>query len=279
VLDHAANSGTSRHPGFFGSDGRLSFEGETQLFKVAHLRNAYQKVGMYASATDGQRLGTLIPAFNPKTDAVRGFGFQHDGALATVDHFLTNVVFLRHPDPVPLTGPNGGSLPVNTHGIPFFADPVNPFNSASGISTEGILIRRQLEAFTLAFDSNFAPIVGQQLTLTAANSTSANPRLRLFVQRAAAGECDIIARGKLSRREVGFVYRNGWFYADTRSLLPLRLSGLRRLLGRVTDALTFTCVPPGSGMRLGIDRDVDGYADGDELQHRSDPSDPRSTPR
>jgi hypothetical protein len=28
--------------------------------------------------------------------------------------------------------------------------------------------------------------------------------------------------------------------------------------------LTFTCVPPGSGYRIGIDRDADGIADGDE---------------
>src|SRR4029450_12113402 len=30
--------------GFFGSAGRATFENETQEFKVAHLRNAYQKV-------------------------------------------------------------------------------------------------------------------------------------------------------------------------------------------------------------------------------------------
>jgi hypothetical protein len=28
--------------------------------------------------------------------------------------------------------------------------------------------------------------------------------------------------------------------------------------------LTFTCVPHGSGYRIGIDRDADGIADGDE---------------
>src|SRR5690606_16021021 len=33
--------------GFFGSDGRSSFEFETQLLKIPHLRNMYQKVGMF----------------------------------------------------------------------------------------------------------------------------------------------------------------------------------------------------------------------------------------
>jgi hypothetical protein len=29
-------------------------------------------------------------------------------------------------------------------------------------------------------------------------------------------------------------------------------------------AITFTCVPPGSGVRIGIDRDEDGVLDGDK---------------
>jgi hypothetical protein len=28
--------------------------------------------------------------------------------------------------------------------------------------------------------------------------------------------------------------------------------------------LTYTCTPPGSGQRIGIDRDLDGVLDGDE---------------
>jgi hypothetical protein len=33
-------------------------------------------------------------------------------------------------------------------------------------------------------------------------------------------------------------------------------------------ALTFTAVPPGSGVRIGLDRDLDGVLDGDD---RSEP--------
>jgi len=43
--------------------------------------------------------------------------------------------------------------------------------------------------------------------------------------------------------------------------------------------LTYTCVPPGSGVRIGLDRDEDGFLDGDELVAGSDPADPASTPR
>jgi hypothetical protein len=42
--------------------------------------------------------------------------------------------------------------------------------------------------------------------------------------------------------------------------------------------LTFTCVPPGSGGRIGIDRDGDGYGDSDETDAGSDPDDPGSIP-
>ena len=33
--------------GFFGTDGESSIEGEPQEFKIPHLRNLYQKVGMF----------------------------------------------------------------------------------------------------------------------------------------------------------------------------------------------------------------------------------------
>jgi thrombospondin type 3 repeat protein len=53
---------------------------------------------------------------------------------------------------------------------------------------------------------------------------------------------------------------------------------LQALVGSGTNALTFTCVPPGSGWRVGIDRDGDGYADGDELAAGTNPADPTSHP-
>src|SRR6185503_12284899 len=38
------------HRNPFGTDGLSSFEGEPQEFKIAHLRNIYQKVGMFATS-------------------------------------------------------------------------------------------------------------------------------------------------------------------------------------------------------------------------------------
>jgi hypothetical protein len=42
--------------------------------------------------------------------------------------------------------------------------------------------------------------------------------------------------------------------------------------------LTYTLVPIGTRTRLGIDRDLDGFRDRDELDAGSDPSDPTSVP-
>ena len=49
-------------------------------------------------------------------------------------------------------------------------------------------------------------------------------------------------------------------------------------LGGLGSEITVTGVPPGSGTRLGIDQDRDGYYDGDELDAGSNPGSPLSTP-
>jgi hypothetical protein len=41
---------------------------------------------------------------------------------------------------------------------------------------------------------------------------------------------------------------------------------------------TFTCVPPGDGLRSALDRDQDGFWNGDERAQGSDPADPASRP-
>ena len=42
------NPGTAA-PGFFGTTGRYVFDFNPELFKVPHLRNAYQKIGMFGN--------------------------------------------------------------------------------------------------------------------------------------------------------------------------------------------------------------------------------------
>lgn len=277
TLDRTGNTGASPHPGFFGTSGRLAFENESQIFKVPHLRNMYQKVGMYASSLDQvHAVASLIPPLNPAADAVKGFGYQHDGATATIEHFLSAFVFVQTTVPVNFAGVN--NIPPNPFGIPLFANPADPLNPANGISTAGLGLRRAMASYVLAFDTNMRPIVGQQTTLTSANGADVAARLALFEAQATAGNCDLVVRGNIGWRDAGFVYANGMFQADTTFLPPLTDAQLRGLVGRFTEALTFTCAPPGSGYRMGIDRDGDGYADADELAFGSDPANAQSTP-
>jgi len=250
VIDPNGNPGTAA-PGFFGTAGLSSFDFNPQLFKTPHLRNLYQKIGQFgAPPTFG------FPGVDNtfQGDQVRGFGFLNDGDLDTVFRFH--------------------------HGISFG----QAFNQGRGEGAfldgpAGELQRRQVEAFVLAFPTNFAPIVGQQITLTAASPASVGARVDLLRQRADAGECDLVAKTEIRDTEVGFLYTgSGLFRSDRRALPAINDATLRLLGSHAGRAITFTCVPPGSGERIGVDRDGDGAWDGDERDAHSDPGDPNSTP-
>lgn len=279
TLDPNANAEATPRKGFFGGDGRMSFEFETQLFKVPHLRNMYTKIGMFHSSPDTLQPGTIILQQHGPIDAVRGYGFQHDGSLGTLEHFFTAQVFLKAPAPVILS--DGTVVPPNPFGIPFI-DP-NTINNPGGpvlLEDGGFTLRRQLVAFMLAFDTNMAPAVGQQLTLTATNGATVGSRLDLLVARSTAGECDLVAKAATGwSPAVGYYLTGGQFRPDLSFFPSLTDLSLRALVNAgFYQSITYTCAPPGSGARVGIDRDNDGYADGDELWSGTNPANPNSHP-
>jgi hypothetical protein len=239
VIDPNANPGTEA-PGLFGTSGFSGFDFNPQLLKVPHLRNLYQKVGMFGNPANP---GFLSNDTGFKGDQVRGFGFLHDGSVDTVFRF--------------------------THGISFSELANGPGNNGIPDGPEGELQRRQLEAFILAFPTNLAPVVGQQVTLRT-SSAAVDSRIDLLRERAEAGECDLVAKAG----EDGFLYvGSGLFARDRRGQPPITAAALRSLA-----PVTYTCVPPGSGERVGVDRDGDGSWDGDERQAQTDPADPGSRP-
>jgi len=67
--------------------------------------------------------------------------------------------------------------------------------------------------------------------------------------------------------DAGFVYQSGLFRADSIWDSSLTLSQLVSRASSDDGEITFTCVPPGSGIRIGIDRDEDGILDADERKH------------
>jgi DNA-binding beta-propeller fold protein YncE len=238
---------TVERPGFFGSDGRATFENETQMFKVAHLRNLYQKVGMFGMAPEA----FVNSGDNAhKGDQIRGFGFLHDGSIDTVFRFFQATVFNN-------TGGNTGFT----------------------VDAAGDLERRDMESFMLAFDSNHRPIVGQQATLSPTSGVDADTRVDLILDRADAGECDAVVKGIVAGEDRGWVYDGaGQFSSDRAGDGVITEAALRALADTAGQELTFTAVPEGEGLRIGVDRDLDGFGDIDEVDGGSDPTDVGSLP-
>jgi DNA-binding beta-propeller fold protein YncE len=222
-------------PGLFGGTGLYEPGDAGQIFKIPHLRNLYQKVGMFGMISN--------PFANPfdsgafMGDQIRGFGFTHDGAMDTIFRFHGQLGFIE--DPI-----------------------LNPTGFAR--DEAGILERRQIESFVLAFDSNLAPIVGQQVTLTSANGGVAGPRIDLLLARAGVGECEVVVSGRVHQTAKGYLYNNGVFWPDKSSEAPLTDSALRQLAAEAGQELTYTCVPNGSGHRMALDRDLDGVLNRNE---------------
>jgi hypothetical protein len=245
--------------GHFGTDGFSSFEGETQDLKIPHLRNLYQKIGRFgfpnvAPAINAAGDATLPASGTFMGDQVRGFGFLHDGSVDTIFRFHNAQVF------------NNGFTTAN----------------CGGISPNAC--RRNVEQFMFAFDSDLAPIVGQQVTLTGSNGGTVGPRITLMLQRAVAGECDVVVKGILTGLERGWVCTGsgcggaGSFQSDRTGGAVLTDAQLRAQASTAGQELTYTAVPVGSGIRIGIDRDEDGFPDRTELDAGSNPADPASVP-
>ncbi len=141
-------------------------------------------------------------------------------------------------------------------------------------------IRRDLEKFLLSFDTGMAPAVGAQVTFLGSNDSdpATVARLDTLVGQANAGNCELVAKGRVSGQPRGWVYvgLDRW-RPDKQAERETTTAGLR-VLGGPGSEINFTGVPFGSGTRAGIDRDRDGFRDGDELDAGSDPGDPASTP-
>ena len=130
---------------------------------------------------------------------------------------------------------------------------------------------RNLEQFSLAFDTDLAPITGQQITLSSPPTAAETQRLDLLDARCKAPfeslilggavvECDLIAKGQVGGETRGWVHESGTTFRDDQGN-TISESSLRALA--VTEGpITFTAVPPGSGTRLGVNRDRDDFLDG-----------------
>jgi hypothetical protein len=137
------------------------------------------------------------------------------------------------------------------------------------------------EAAFNAFNAAFMALNGRDAPIPDADMQAFTDfALQILVARAMLGECELVAKVRLSDRERGFLFRtaSGRVISDDSAWPPLRDLALRLLAAATGRELTYTCAPTGSGRRMGLDADLDGHLDGDEDRAGSDPRDPSSVP-
>src|SRR5262245_39213188 len=169
----------------------------------------------------------------------KGFGFIHDGAVSLTEFLAANVF------------------------------------------TSTTQQERDLFAFMLSFPTESVPAVGRQVTVTAANKSDGTvaSTIATLVAQAETPNADLIAKGVVGGVAKGWVYDAASNLLVPDSLLesPISESDLRAAIAG-SDVVTYTGVPPGAGVRLGIDRDRDGWLDRSELTLGTDPASPNSNP-
>jgi len=182
----------------FGTDGLMvNLLGlVTQEMKVPHFRNLYQKVGMF-----GGTIFQIGGAPTHRGDQIRGFGFLHDGSVATVDDFMLGT----------------GAFVFNT-------------------ANDGL----NVADFLMVFDTNHSPIVGQQVTLSQFSSFEDLSRLKLFIQQAIAGKCNLAANGYIAGVNYQATYKNGKFISGVASI-DQQFATISAL--NLPGAVTYTCKP------------------------------------
>ena len=169
--------------------------------------------------------------FNRGTDADSpvGFGFMNDGQEASIITFLSRVAVF-------------GSMPQT--------------------------VKTNLSAFLQCWDNGMAPAVGYSRTILASNLNTAsltNDWSLLEKQALAGTNIDLIVKGTISGTPHGFLYLPGseTYKPDTTSLPSMTRAQLAAQ-AQNGDTLTIMGVPPGSGQRMAIDRDLNGVLDADE---------------
>ncbi len=167
----------------------------------------------------------------PGAASANGFGFTHDGNLPNIAAFLSQPVFQS-----------------------FSTDSVRKAN---------------LNAFLMCFDTGTAPAVGYSRSLRSANiaDAAAVGDWSVLEQQATIGNINLIAKGSLGGQVRGLLYRPATndYASDKSGVGPFTHQQLIGMLqAGPTDILTVMGVPPGSGTRMGIDRNLNGILDGDE---------------
>lgn len=201
----------------------------------------------------GQQLRSLADKLGMdlrSTSSRAGFGFLHDGRSDTLSRFLNKGVGVSNNQEI--------------------ADIIACMLSFSGGGTEtGSDSDHQ--------DHNVPAAVGRQATLT--NSLPTPLLLEMLrVSDERFSRIDLIARGRINGANRSWYHIQGHdgFQSDHQN----EVASLAQVLAHAApdQPVTFTTVLRGTGLRIGIDRDDDGYFDRTEIEAGTNPADPLSKP-
>lgn len=212
--------------------------------KIPQLRNLYDRVGFDTT----QRYN------------LAGFGFLHDGSVDSIERFVSEPVFDVASDQeyanmtAFMLAFSGSDLPLGT---------TDNFRELLGPASK---------------DTHAA--VGAQVTFGEPHSEQPGAAAERFDQMTALadrGVVGLIAAARVDGVPRGYAYLvDGVLQSDRMDELTT-VDALRSAAAPGAE-VTFTVVVAGTQTRLGIDRDEDGFLDGDETLACCDPDDPTSTP-
>ncbi len=113
------------------------------------------------------------------------------------------------------------------------------------------------------------------VTRTASNGALVDDRIALMIARAgtpfvskildgSVTETDLIAAGVIAGNPVSYRLNTSGLLEPADGSAPISVAALSGLISGPNDAVTVTAVPPGSGVRMALDRDRDGVLDAND---------------
>ncbi|MCP3918461.1 MAG: hypothetical protein GY711_23190 [bacterium] len=224
--------------------GMVSVDGSTQrAIKIPQTRNEIEKDGFSLTAIR----------------SLSGFGVLHDGSIPGIVHFLSSPAFSFNSEQdlanmiAFMMSFAGSDLPDGSVNNIFFPPGTASNDTHAGVGTQTTLVQ-------------FAGAPQEQLSVMFAMLNEAN-----------AGRVGLIVKSTVGGIQRGAALIGGSMFQLDRAADVLTLSEVWDLAAPGSEQ-TWTVVPAGSEIRLGIDRDEDGFFDRDELDLGSDPANSESTP-
>jgi len=223
----------------------VSVDGATNIsMKIPQLRNIHERGGFNVTQLSNRS----------------GFGFAHDGTVDSIERFLSEPVFAVTSDQ---------DVANLTAFMLAFSGSELPAGSTSTLALE--------PPGGTSLDAHAA--VGAQTTLVSLGAAppAQTALMNSMLVLANAGKVGLVAKGSQGGIARGYRYNGGGTWQSDRSTQTLSTAALQGAAAAGSE-LTFTVVPIGTQTRIGIDRDLDGVLDRDELDGCSNPANPNSKP-